>query len=214
MTKSYYYQASASSKKVYVNGTVTLAKTVHDNYSLGKSLSGNALPNIIQAQIDAGALPEDDSAVYFVLTAGDVSESIRDDLGSASFCSDYCGYHVSWQLTSGKRIFYSMVGLATACSSGCTAFNGKKDAPNGDVAADGILSVIAHELTEAVTDPQSDGTRAWQFSSGYENADQCAWTFGTIQKTSSGAQFNVEFGGKKYLIQQNWNVVKQQCGLA
>ena len=39
-----------------------------------------------------------------------------------------------------------------------------------------MASVIAHELEEAATDPDLN---AWYDSRGYENADKCAWTFGT-----------------------------------
>ena len=214
MTKSYYYQASSSSEKVFVNGKVTLAKTVHDNYSKGKSLNGNALPDIIQAQVDAGSLPEDSDAVYFVLTASDVKEKMRDDMGGASFCSEYCGYHMSWPLKSGKRVYYAMAGNAHACLHGCAPGTNNNKSPNGDVEIDAMVSVIAHELTEAVTDPESDGTRAWQFSSGYENADQCAYKYGSTKTTANGASYNLEFGGKTYMVQQNWNVVTQKCSMS
>jgi hypothetical protein len=73
---------------------VTVKQSVDDAYSKGKFLSGNAIPEIIESHIDAGNLPEDTSAVYFLFSAGDVKESIRSDLGRASFCSQYCG--VSW----------------------------------------------------------------------------------------------------------------------
>ena len=39
-----------------------------------------------------------------------------------------------------------------------------------------MASVIAHELVEAVSDPQLN---AWYDRRGYENADKCAWTFGS-----------------------------------
>jgi hypothetical protein len=51
--KNYYSQASKSGAKTYVTGPVTLAGTTFDNYSQGKNLKGNALPNIIEAQINA-----------------------------------------------------------------------------------------------------------------------------------------------------------------
>jgi hypothetical protein len=86
--KEYYYQESKSSEKLFAKGDVILRGSVNDDYSLGKKLKGNALPNILQAHVDAGTLPEDESAVYFILTAADVEENIRNDLGGwASFCS-------------------------------------------------------------------------------------------------------------------------------
>ena len=39
-----------------------------------------------------------------------------------------------------------------------------------------MASIIAHELEEAATDPDLN---AWYDRRGDENADKCAWTFGT-----------------------------------
>ena len=85
------------------------------------------------------------------MTAGDVHESIRPDLGKAAFCEQYCGYHVSWKLKSGQRIFYSQVGNPTACLDGCASPLNAKGSPNNDIGVDAMTSVIAHELVEAVT---------------------------------------------------------------
>jgi hypothetical protein len=90
INRKYYYADSVSSPKTFVNGQIKVAKTVHVDYSHGKAISGihynlikkgNMIPEIIQKNIDSGSLPEDTSAVYFFLTAGDVTESIRPDLG-------------------------------------------------------------------------------------------------------------------------------------
>ena len=172
------------------------------------------------------------------MTSGDVGESIRSDLGYASFCSEYCGYHVSWQLKSGKRIYYSMVGNPTGCMDGCSYSSNSVKSPNGDAGVDAMTSIVAHELVEAVTDPFSDGDRAWEDGSGWENADKCAvsfflwdfhgkvncnggltwnslmqtqWGYGKTIRDKSGFTYNLDMGGKKYLIQQNWDVVSQSC---
>jgi hypothetical protein len=55
---------------------------------------------------------------------------------------------------------------------------------------------------------------AWYDSTGAENADKCAWTFGTTF-ASNGAQANVQIGFRNYLIQQNWvNASGGYCGLS
>jgi hypothetical protein len=75
-----------------------------------------------------------------------------------------------------------------------------------------MASVIAHELEEAATDPELSG---WYDSSGAENADKCAWTFGTTYATANGAQANMQIGSMNYLIQQNWvNAGGGYCGLS
>ncbi len=68
------------------------------------------------------------------------------------------------------------------------------------VAADGMISIMTHELEETVTDPDLD---AWTDSNG-ENADKCAWNFGTLQTAANNSRFNVRVGGRQFLIQQNW----------
>lgn len=61
-----------------------------------------------------------------------------------------------------------------------------------------MISVIAHELEEAVTDPDLN---AWWDNRGYENADKCAWTFGS-QWIANGACANVVLGSRNFLIQR------------
>ena len=70
-----------------------------------------------------------------------------------------------------------------------------------------MASILAHELEEATTDPDLN---AWYDRRGAENADKCAWTFGTTYTTSNGALANMQLGGagttvaRDYLIQRNW----------
>ena len=72
--------------------------------------------------------------------------------------------------------------------------------PNCNAGADCMASIIAHELEEAHTDPDLN---AWYDTRGYENADKCAWTFGTTY-TVNGAKANMKLGTRDFLIQQNW----------
>ena len=54
-----------------------------------------------------------------------------------------------------------------------------------------LANVSGHELSEARTDPSSPG--AWYDSSGQENGDKCAWTFGAPLVTfSDGTQWKVQ----------------------
>ena len=55
-------------------------------------------------------------------------------------------------------------------------------------------------LEEAATDPDLN---AWFDTRGQENADKCAWTFGTTY-TASGALANMHLGARDFLIQRNW----------
>lgn len=58
-----------------------------------------------------------------------------------------------------------------------------------------LASVTAHELSEARSDPASPS--AWYDSSGSENGDKCAWTFGAPLVTLSN--------GSKWKLQGEWS---------
>jgi hypothetical protein len=57
-----------------------------------------------------------------------------------------------------------------------------------------LANVSGHELSEARNDPRLN---AWYDSAGSENADKCAWTFGTPLLTFSD--------GSQWKIQGNWS---------
>ena len=154
----------------------------------------------------AGKLPLDKNGVYFVLSSNDVTQE--------QFCSGYCGWH-SYVSIGSTDVKVAFVGDSSNCLGACTAKFGSTSvgitvSPNGDWAADGMVSILAHELTETITDPYNDKA-AWFDKNGWENADKCAWTFGATYCTSSGARANVRLNGRDYLIQQNW-VINNDCG--
>ena len=183
-----------------VSGAVLNGGSVFDNYSHGTSLSDAAIQAIVTAQINSHALPNDPNGVYFVLTSADVNET-------SGFCSQYCGWH-TYGTIAGSTIKYAFVGNPARCLSACAQ---QSTSPNGDAGADGMASIIAHELEESVTDPLLN---AWYDGRGYENADKCAWNFGTTYKAANGSLANVNLGGLNYLIQQNWlNVGNGSCAM-
>lgn len=86
VTKRYYYASSGVIR--YAASSLSVSKTVTDNYSLGKVLTAGMVPMIIQNLIDSGSLREDPNGIYLVFTASDVSESV-DTNYPFSFCEDY-----------------------------------------------------------------------------------------------------------------------------
>ncbi|KAJ1330140.1 hypothetical protein BSLG_009670 [Batrachochytrium salamandrivorans] len=206
-SRKYYYQANSTSPKVYIDGQVNIAGSVSDNYSIGKSQSGSDLPNLVQKYISDGTFPEDKNAVYYVLNSEDVSEAA---LGSA-FCTGYCGYHSSTTLKSGSEVYYALSGrFPESCISGCAPPPNHSISPNGDVSVDGMLSVMAHEFTEAASDP-SFNNRAWNDLTGYENGDKCAYQYGKSVVGIDGSSSNCGWNGRKYMIQMNWDPETQSC---
>jgi hypothetical protein len=181
-----YYNGS----NVHVSNSVTFGGSTTDNYSQGTSLSDSAIQAVVASALTSGRLPYDTSGIYFVLTSADVT-------ASSGFCTQYCGWH-TYGTINGFNIKYSFVGNPDRCPSACEA---QTTGPNGNAGADGMASIIAHELEEAVTDPNLN---AWYDTRGRENADKCAWTFGTTFPTGNGSVYNMTLGARNYLIQQNW----------
>jgi hypothetical protein len=173
-----------------VTGNVAYAGSTSDNYSQGTRLRDASVQKVVANAIANGSVPQDTNGLYFVLTSSDVTET-------SGFCTKYCGWHTHGTI-SGADIKYSFVGNPDRCPSAC---NAQTTTPNGDSGADGMASIIAHEMEEAISDPDLN---AWYDSSGAENADKCAWKFGPESTASNGSKYNQTIGGHNWLIQMNW----------
>ena len=184
------------------SSAIKLAGQTTDNYSRGKALTDQDVVTIVATAQAANRLPKDATGIYVVLTSADVNET-------SGMCSRYCGWHTYATIaTAPYKLIY--IGNPDRCPSSCEAQSAKS--PNANPGADGLISILAHELDETVSDPLLN---AWFDSSGAENGDKCAWTFGTTYAAANGSRANVKLGGKDYLIQQNWlNVGAGSCTLA
>jgi hypothetical protein len=191
-----YYVTNAS--YTGVSGHFSVGSAFTDNYSQGSKLSDRKVATIVANAINSGRLPKDSNGIYFVLTSSDVAEI-------SGFCSRYCAWH-TYGTISGTNIKYAFVGNANRCLNACSA---QTTGPNGNAGVDGMVSVIAHELEEANTDPDLS---AWYDANGAEDADKCAWTFGqSLSKTNSGAYYNmtlpsVSVSSRNFLIQRELDV--------
>lgn len=196
LNNSGYYQINTSYGPT---GGITLAAGSYaDNYSLGTSLSDANIQTVVKNAIASGNLgTADKNGIYLVLTSSDVT-------ASSGFCTKYCGWHThSTGMITGTDIKYAFIGNANRCLSSCAA---QSVSPNNNAGVDGMISVIAHELEEATTDPDLN---AWYDVRGSENADKCAWTFGSSQtKLPSGAYYNMSLTSlarvtHNFLVQRN-----------
>lgn len=171
------------------------------------SLADADISSIVATALTQFANGPDPNGVYFVLTAPGINET-------SGFLTKYCGWHNNGSFTVGGTtwdIKYSFVGNASGPSIAACAEQ-TSSSPNGDVGADAMVSVIAHELEESATDPDLN---AWYDSSGEENADKCAWTFGATYLASNGSLANMNLGTRDYLVQQNWlNAQGGMCALS
>jgi Phosphate-induced protein 1 conserved region len=184
----------------FITGTLnhTTKDDYHDDYSLGKTLTGDAqIQEIVANAIGAGHLPADGNGIYFVLTYKDVTDP--------GFCSSFCGYHgPSTSIVSGQTIKYSMVGDPAQCPTSCeaSAVIGDHNSPNGDPPADGTVNIMWHEFSESSSDPEVNLNTAWTGSFCGESGDCCAWLFGTLQVAGNGSHYNEVIGKKKFITQE------------
>jgi hypothetical protein len=181
-----YYDGS----NAHVSNAVHYAGSTTVGYTHGTALTDANIQTIVQEAISSNALPKDSNGVYFVLTDATVN-------ATSGFCTQYCGWHTNGSIL-GSTIKYAFVGNPDRCPSSCAA---QTTSPNGNAGADGMASIISHEFEETTSDPLGN---AWYDTRGQENADKCAWTFGTESTASNGSKYNVTIGGLKFLIQQNW----------
>eukprot|EP00243_Klebsormidium_subtile_P001162 TRINITY_DN11_c0_g1_i5.p2 TRINITY_DN11_c0_g1~~TRINITY_DN11_c0_g1_i5.p2 ORF type:complete len:111 (+),score=24.75 TRINITY_DN11_c0_g1_i5:1616-1948(+) len=87
---------------------------------------------------------------------------------------------------------------------------GQTPSPNGDAFVDEMASVFSHELAETASDPFLN---AWTDSAG-ENADKCAWQYGTEYDAVNEAKYNlVGKNGMQFSIQMNWDITTGSCQL-
>ena len=184
-----------------VTNAVSLAGEFVDRYSLGRRrITDDKVGDVVAGAIKAGKLPSDPSGIYLVLTSNDV--------GKPGFLSQYCGWHTFRRIGT-VSIKYAFVGDPTGPN--LLVCGAQKVSPNGDAGADAMVSVIAHEIDEAVTDPE---LTAWYDDAGEENADRCAWSYGRTF-TVGRAKANVRLGARNYLLQRNWlNAQRGRCVLA
>ena len=161
-------------------------------YPMGKSLSDATIAQIVTKVISTGMLPKDVNGIYLVMTTSDVDET-------SGFCSLYCGWHNHTSI-GGSDIKYGFIGNPDRCPNTCEA---QTVSPNNDSGGDGMINIAARELDEVLTDP--DLNAWWNVQTGFENADQCAWKFGTLLGGSIGnGGYNETMNGVNYLIQMNW----------
>uniref|UniRef100_A0A7N0TI34 Protein EXORDIUM-like 7 n=1 Tax=Kalanchoe fedtschenkoi TaxID=63787 RepID=A0A7N0TI34_KALFE len=223
-----------------VTGDVSLAGESYDwRYSHGKSLSRLTMQSVIKNALEGReALPLDTSrGLYMVLTSWDVQ--VQD------FCRAVCGFHYfTFPSIVGVTLPYAWVGYSgTQCPGLCAypfappvshqrhythSVNDNSEislfrAPNGDPGVDGMISVMAHELAEASTDPF---VNAWYAgddpTAPTEIADLCVGVYGTggggsgyvgsVYKDKWGRGYNV-YGvrGRRFLIQWVWDPEKKRC---
>jgi hypothetical protein len=185
-----YYNAS-NSKVVNQVGYTSFWSTGSTCAGPTASPTDAQMVALIQCGLNAGAIAYDPNTVYSIFTASGIN------LGGG-FGSQYCAYHTHGATSQGN-VYYAAMPYNQQYPSGCTS---NFASPNADVAGNSEVNTLAHEIEETTTDAMGN---AWYDRQGYENADKCAWTWGTVQTAANGGKYNMTFAdGKQYLVQQNW----------
>jgi hypothetical protein len=164
----------ASSEYTGTDGRVTGASS-----HLGHVIDTSAAPG--KAPATSAILAEVCKVVTNPVTNGYYAVYTTTPRGHTS----YCAWH-SWGQCAGVQLqfafFFDLDGDA-----GCDPQDTSGLHSQGLAA---IANVTGHELSEAITDPQGSG---WFDSSGNENGDKCAWSFGAPLVTfSNGSQWKIQ----------------------
>lgn len=204
---SQYFNINSS----YTDGSAAILNSVQytqywaNNNNPPASVSDAQMVAMLQSGFNSGNLAYDASTLYAIFTAGAVN------LGGG-FGSQYCAYHTHGTVTIGgvpTTVLYAAMPYDYAFPTACTNNSGS---PNADPGADYEVNTLAHEIEETTTDMMGN---AWFDRRGYENADKCAWTWGTTYPAANNSIANMKLGGKDFLVQRNWvNAGSGGCALS
>jgi hypothetical protein len=163
-----------------IAATLANAGVLNDNAGTPASISDTQIQQYLAGLFTAGKASANASTIYGVyLPPGTVST-----LGTASSCTNYCGYHSVFTY-NGTQIKYAVFPWLTC--SGCSL--------SGRSVLDMLTIVTSHEIREAVTDPGDNGVNAWYDRRGYEADDKCAWHH-LYQMTAGGYWVQPEYSNQ------------------
>ena len=186
-----YYQINSNGSYTFIQPNLTLGSCAIDPGSVGSTI--DSAPNNYVSQIvlnNLSKLGTNPNGIYLVLTNADIVQT--------GFKTVFCGYHSS-VASAGTQILFASIG-DSGNNAGCVRLT--TASPNSNPTADGMASVIAHEIVETASNPL--GTTWWDNKrTGYENGDACAWVFGSAYVGTNSASSNTHAGSADYYLQEN-----------
>jgi hypothetical protein len=188
-------------------------------YADGSGYSACLDDTQLQAEVDkvtaANSLPHDLTHIYVLyLPKGVESCFLPGETTSIApngqFCTinhqptaAYCAYH-STDLISAvyANLAYPIYASPVGFTCGSDARFPVLESPNGNPDADTEISPTSHEISEAITDPDTE--TGWYDSHGNEIGDDCAYIYGRT-RGAPGAYFNQVVNGGHFLTQTEFS---------
>ena len=212
-----------------VSRSVVIAGEHSDlHHSHGTDLTRLSIQNVIATAVQSARFPVDHrNGMFLVLTSQDVTMQ--------DFCRAVCGFHYfTFPSMVGYTLPYAWVGHSgKQCPEQCAypfavpaymagGGPGALSPPNRDVALDGMISVIGHELAEVASNPLVNAWYAGEDPTApTEIGDLCEGLYGTgggggyigqVMRDEGGGTFNVHGrNGRKFLLQWLWSPVLKAC---
>lgn len=159
-------------------------------------ITDDQLRTELKRVLSSHSLPSDLAHFYPVFFPPGVETKDRDGTTSAG---DFCAYHRAFGSGTNQTVYADM---PYNTSSGCN----QGQAPNGLLAADGLIDALSHELNEAITDPLDN---AWFDTQGNEQADMCGVYGAPLGSTNpsdpKGSEYNQVINGGKYYTQAEFS---------
>jgi hypothetical protein len=191
----------------YLRGTTSAASfgaVFNDPSTPPSTVTDADLQAEVHSVLAGGHLPYSADSLYYVITP----KTVKVCSGSSCSCTTFCGYHSSYADSTFGETLYSTIPSAAACPSACGVFTSDQTSPNGNLEADEGVSILAHEGEETMTDALGS---AWFDRRGNENADNCAYMYGTTRPAANGAKVNQNWSGHDWLVQMNWSNAISGC---
>jgi PKD domain len=169
-------------------------------------LSDQQLQTELEHVVRSHRLPTGRRDVYLLLTprgfGSCLGTSPTTGCALGGSVNGYCGYHSPTQDGLLRYAVIPFNAVAGHCQSNAPR-------PNHST-ADPALSTVSHELSETITDPYGD---AWSTSSGSENGDLCATSYGHRLGGSGSDAYNQVINGAHYYLQEEWSNASGSCQL-
>ena len=167
-------------------------------------LTDEQIQTELRAFVAANGLPTGMATAYFVFFPVGVGSCFDSASTSCSY-KQFCAYHGWIGRGDPSTIIYANMPYADQPTAGAKC--DIEPSPNGND-ADATINVTSHEHNEMITDPLGN---AWYDSVGDENADKCAWIFGSPLGSTPYGAYNQAIASGKYMLQEEWSNLLSTC---